>query len=147
MAHQKIPANVKIWIWISYQNIKKKLAHQKIRAYLFNDMRVCKVERIIIPQMKRSSVRRYLIACWSCAVAAVWHIWGESQCSIWGHAAPPLLCLAISTHLQISTPYLHIYTQHYELRLGQNTTRNWHSFTPLWNIGSLFFFFFFLWNR
>ena len=60
-----------LYLRISDQNILKKLAHQKIRAYLFNDMRVCKVERIIIPQMKRSSVRRYLIACWSCAVAAV----------------------------------------------------------------------------
>ena len=78
------------------------------------------------------------------------HIWWESWCSIWGHAAPPLLCLTLSTHLQISTqlqistPYLNIYTQHYELRLGKSTIRNWHSFISLWKIGHLFFFI--VWN-
>ena len=122
-------------------------------------MRSCKVERIIIPQMKRFSVRRYLIACWSLRGLTVdcldTHLMGVLVQHLGTQAtSPPLLDaiytstisthLQISTILQISTPYLNIYTQHYELRLGKSTIRNWHSFISLWKIGHLFFFI--VWN-
>ena len=98
-------------------------------------MRSCKVERIIIPQMKRFSVRRYLIACWSLRGLTVdcldTHLMGVLVQHLGTRSTSPPLLDAIYTSTNIytytniysvdSTPYLNIYTPSQRVFLTRST--------------------------